>query len=505
MDERAAFRTIAQAIKRRYYLLVAIAAGVTLIAGVAAVIRPPVYQGTALLFIDQRFDSSQGFDISLRAGGPFSDHVMQTATGRPVLERACSGAYLDTPATSRFRCDATTLMPRVTANTVGSADWIAVNVTAASAAEAAALATAVARAMVDQNQVDIDRLLAHTRDYLNSELDRLSADIQTEQTTVAQLQGASGNQDAIASHQASLKLLQSQHLATYGRLQDLVIEENRLAESLKLDQAATPPVRPIDPDPLRYVGVGLVAGFCVALIVVLLVDRIDDRLFEAESLAVAAGTRLVIAVASRDSASLSRRSSNPYAMTRMSLLALHPDLARVLIVAASSRDQVRPVAIGLGTAAVRGGQKVLVLDPEAPTYVMEQQAGRNGSKMTVVSALADEVARLTEGELADPDDNYDLTIILTPPPDSHPAAVSLTSIGDIAVVVATAGATRFSDVKRTSEILRLAGIEVAAAILAVDTAKEVDAGSDWPELSAEPKLYEAVNQLRLPTWRGPGG
>ncbi len=519
MDERAAFRTIAHAIKRRYYLLVAIVAGLTLVAAVAAIVRQPIYQGTALLFVDQRFNSSQGFDISLQSGQPLSEHIIQSVTSRSVLVLACSGTYFDTPATSRFKCDATALANRVSANTVGSADWVAVNVTAGSAAQAAALADAVARATVDQNQADIDQLLASTRNYLNSELDRLSAEIQAEHATIARLQAASGNESAIVAHQATLKLLEDQHLATYNRIQELAIEETRLVESVKLSQLAVPSLKPVDPDPVRYLAVGLMAGLSVGLLVVLLVDRFDDRLFDTDGLSTAAGTRLVLAVAARDSASLSRRTSNPYAMARTSLLALHPELTKVLVVAASSRDRVRPVAAGLGTAAVKAGQTVLILDTDAPIHVMEQQSSRNGSRMKIVSAPSDGDGRFSDLALADSDGKFDLTVIVTAAPDSHPAAVSLARIGDVAIVVATAGATHFSDVKRTAETLRLGGIEVAGAILAIDSSKDSEAGQDGPRsrrplsdiagpqvLEVEPEpLPIAVNQARLPTWRGPGG
>jgi hypothetical protein len=45
---------------------------------VAAIVRPPVYQGTALLFVDERFNSSQGFDLALQAGELLSAHFIQT-------------------------------------------------------------------------------------------------------------------------------------------------------------------------------------------------------------------------------------------------------------------------------------------------------------------------------------------------------------------------------------------------------------------------------------------
>jgi capsular polysaccharide biosynthesis protein len=499
MDERAALKTIANAIKHRFYLLIAIVALFSLAAGAAAIIRPPVYQGTALLFVDERFNSSQGFDLALQAGELLSAHFIQTATSRPVLERACSGTY-----SVGFSCDAATLAPHVSAATVKGTNWIGVNVTADSAADAAALANAVARAMIDQNQADIDQLLAPTRDYLNAELKRLAPEIQAEQATIDKLQSqtAPGQQAAIAGEEANLSLLQSQYSATYAQSQNLVIEENRLAGSLTLVQAAVAPLKPFDPNPVLYLTVGVVAGLCTALVTVVVVDRYDDRLFDPEALSIAAGTRLVVAVTPRDTGSSSNRSSEPYALARANLLAQHPHLTKILVVAASSRERVRPVAAGLGMAGVKAGQRVLVVDAEANTYVMHQQSGRNGSMMTIVSAPAAGGTRIANEALADADGKYDLTIMSAPSPDSDPTAVSLARTADVAIVVATARATRFSDVKRTTETLRLAGIHVAACILASDSGKEVPASAAQPE----PELYEmAANQLRLPTWRGPGG
>jgi hypothetical protein len=116
-----------------------------------------------------------------------------------------------------------------------------------------------------------------------------------------------------------------------------------------------------------YLAVGVVAGLCIALLTVVLVDRFDDRLFDPEALSMAAGTRLVVAVTPRDSSSSSSASAEPYALARANLLAQHPHLTKVLVVAASSRDRVRTVAAGLGMAGVKAGQRVLLVDAEAST------------------------------------------------------------------------------------------------------------------------------------------
>ncbi len=505
MDERAALKTITNAVKHRLYVLIAIVALLTLGAGIAALVRPASYQGTALMFVDERFNSSQGFDLALQAGELLSAHFIQAATSRPVLERACSGTYFDTAAASTVPCDAATIGPHVSASTVKGTSWIGVSVTAVSATQSAILANAVAAAMIDQNKSDVDRLIGPTLDALNGELKTLSTQIQAEQATIDQIQKQTppGQQAPIAGHQANLSLLQTQYSATYAKSQDLLIEENQLGGSLTLVQPAIPPLKPYDPNLLIYLAVGLVAGLCVGLLAVVLLDRFDDRLFDAEALSLAAGTRLVVAVSPRDSGSLSDRPSDPFALARANLLAQHPHLTKILVVAASPHDRVRSVAAGLGMAGVKAGQKVLVVDAQASTYVMHQQSGRNGSKMTIVSAPTTGGTRIADEALADADGKYDLTIFSAPSPHQDPTAVSLARTADVAIVVATARATRFSDVKRTVETLRSAGIQIAASILATESVKEVEAGA--PE-QPEPELYEmAVNQLRLPTWRGPIG
>jgi Mrp family chromosome partitioning ATPase len=122
--------------------------------------------------------------------------------------------------------------------------------------------------------------------------------------------------------------------------------------------------------------------------------------------------------------------------------------------------------------------------------------------MTIVSAPADGDTRIANEALAEAEGKYDLTIMSAPSPDTDPTAVSLARLADVAIVVATARSTRIADVRRTAESLRLAGVQVAASILVSDSVKEVAPPvREQPEL----ELYEAINQWKLPTWRGPAG
>src|SRR5207247_10990473 len=100
------------------------------------------------------------------------------------------------------------------------------------------------------------------------------------------------------------------------------------------------------------------------------------------------------------------------------------------------------------------------------------------------------------------DDKDDRTSMSGASPDRGSTAVSLARTVDLAIVVATAKTTRASDVRRTAEALRLAGIQVVASIFATDAAKEAPAE---PETPAKEVYEVAANQYRLPTWRGPTG
>lgn len=502
MDERAALRTIGNAIKHRRYVLLGIVAAFTLAAGALSVVRPPTYQGTALLFVDERVNTSQGIDLALQAGQLLSAHFIQTATSQSVLTRACSGAYFDTPETSGYGCAASALATRVSASTVRGTDWIGVSVTSRSAPEAAALANAVAHAMLDQNAADIAAQFAPNEDATTARLKDLQKQISAVETAIDEAQRSTppGQVAPIAGQQAQLSLLQSEYATDYTTLQKLIGDQNSLTASLTLEQGAAVPGKPIDPDLLRYLAVGLAAGLCVALAVVVLLDRFDDRIFEADALAQAAGTRLVVAISQKESGTAAARAIDAFVLTRANLLAQHPQTRKLLVVAASPRDRVRTVAAGLGMAAVRSGQRVLVIDAEANKYVMQKQTGKNGSTMTIVTAPPGDDEGI--GDEGDRDGRYDLTVMSAPSPDHDPTAVTAARTADVAIVVATARSTRFGDVRRTVDTLRLAGIQVVASVLTVDAGREAAP----PAEAAPTDLYEiAVNQWRLPTWRGPGG
>jgi Mrp family chromosome partitioning ATPase len=140
----------------------------------------------------------------------------------------------------------------------------------------------------------------------------------------------------------------------------------------------------------------------------------------------------------------------------------------VLVTAASHRDRTDAVAAGLGAVAAEAGQRVVVVQsdgqsPERPALPTSSAGG-----LTTVTAPAQNGASLAatvlevRREVASPDT---FVVVAVPSPDSSPSAFLLGRTAKRAVVVATAGVTRVQDARRSAELLRYSGVEVAAAIL----------------------------------------
>src|SRR2546430_17581424 len=100
MDERAALRTLAHAIRQRLYLFIAVVAALTVVAGVAATVRPASYPGTAALFVAQPLASSDAFAAPLPGGQPPRHHSIRKAANRGGPARAGSGSCFRRSATS---------------------------------------------------------------------------------------------------------------------------------------------------------------------------------------------------------------------------------------------------------------------------------------------------------------------------------------------------------------------------------------------------------------------
>lgn len=223
--------------------------------------RPPTYQATALLSLDVTQNVSQGIDVALQADQFQSQRYVQLATSRSVLDKACVAA--------KVGCDSTSLAQRVSATNSRTTGIIQISVTARSASEAASLSNAVAQQVLAQTRTQIDALFDPTRQYLQNDLkqqeeDRVQA-IRNQLTAVQRIvatEGSIANQSAPLL--AELTQAQSQETATYTKLEDHDLQKSRVVNALSLQQSATPPPKPIDPNPPPYVLGGFVWDSCSA-------------------------------------------------------------------------------------------------------------------------------------------------------------------------------------------------------------------------------------------------
>jgi capsular polysaccharide biosynthesis protein len=429
-------KTIGGALRHRRVLIAVIVLGCVGLAGVLSVVRTRTYEASALLYVDERHNSSQGFDLALQAGELLSHHYIEMATSRQVLESACANSDVAALATNP-PCSAGVLAAQVRAGTVKGTSLIAVTAVARSPEAAAAIANAVANSLVGQDAQQVDQLLKPTRDYLDAELKRLDAAISGAREALA---NSPPNSPKAAAEQAHLNQLQSEHNVDYARRQDLAVEQFRLTGNLSVIQPAAPPAKPVDPDPMRYLAAGLAAGLVLALLIALVVEYLDDRLLEPDQLGRAVGTDLVMWVPKTER---QRDGLVPYALAHANLLAHQRPFERLLITGATARDPADAVAWDLAAAAADAGQTVAVI----PTTMLEGVL-RPGPELTVIAA---------------------------PSPETSSRVVKLAASGGPAIVVATAGATRFREAQRTAELLRHAGAQVVAAVL---VSRVADRGSN---------------------------
>jgi uncharacterized protein involved in exopolysaccharide biosynthesis len=369
--------------------LVAIAA-----AGLLAAFMPPTYEATAQIALDEQQEAGLGFDLALQADQYLTQRYVAMATSRPVLERACVQVGRG--------CDPAVLATRVTAQPARAAGVISISVRDRDGGRAARLANAVAQQVVAQNRAQATAGTAPTRDYLKGQLDQL----RREQDAVeSRLAGAPASGQAALL--AQLTQAQQQYNATYGRLQDLDVQQARLSSALLVRQAAQPPPRPADPDLVRYVLVAAALGVSAGLLLALLVDRLDRRVRDAADLAAAAGADVVLDADPRTAA------------TECCALLLQvggrqaPEA--ILVVAASRGDAVDVVRDELVRAANAAGQPMIVAAAAAPA--------------------------------------------------AEPRTLVLARSAGAVVLVATRGRTAAEDARRTARLLRRAGAEVEAAVL----------------------------------------
>ena len=463
-------KTIGQALTHFHWLLW----GTALLAGTlafgATYVRHPTYEATATLTLYEATDTSQGFDLALQADQYLTQRFIALATSRPVLEQVC--------ATEGGPCDPVALSKRVQATTPRATGQISITASGSSPARAARLANDVANELVGRNRAEVDAAMSPQRTYLQNQLASIDGSINATQEQIQQIQNALRTDASIANGLApllsKLGLLQGQYANTYTKLQDLDVVAAQRAATLSLYEPAVAPSHPADPDPVRYVGVGVVGGLIVGFLLALLAERFRDRIDDGTELADATGCSIVLDLGGRADPT----TAGPYGfLAQASLQARQRDGRSLLLVAASAEESLDGVAETLARAAAQMHRRVLIIRAAGSTNGLARREIPAGDGTSPGVPMKPEVSsggvvvapRPTvtggNGHASWNHDGFDLIIHCALPPMADPSMRWARPAGDSAILVATRGSTRFSEAGRTAAHLRHLGVETAAAIL----------------------------------------
>src|SRR5439155_13736508 len=132
--------TVGRALRTRLWLILLLPLAAALAAYEISTVRPPVYEATALVSIDESQDASQGFDVAMQADQFLTQRFITLGTSREVLQAVCSK--------ERRGCTPTTLAKQVRVTTPRATAQLEILADASSPSTAARLANEVADALI---------------------------------------------------------------------------------------------------------------------------------------------------------------------------------------------------------------------------------------------------------------------------------------------------------------------------------------------------------------------
>lgn len=254
------------------------------------------------------------------------------------------------------------------------------------------------------------------------------------------------------------------------------------------------PTAPISPDLRLILATGLLLGLLLGLLYAVGRQLIRPRVTSVAELRGVRGASTVpvlgavAAPRADERAPISATSSDEYRTLSLHL-GMPGSALRVLAVAGAGRgDGASAVARGIAAAAAERSGRVLLIDADLRRPVAARpviglaevlqgtsslpDALQQGDGFTLLSAgspsidpgalVASDAIRQLFGGFAD---RFDLVVVDAPAVLSGPDALGLFRIADGAVLVVRGGVTRASDLSRSLESARLAGITIAGLVL----------------------------------------
>jgi capsular polysaccharide biosynthesis protein len=442
--------TIGRALRTKLWLIVLLALGAGVVAYEASLVRPQVYEASTLVSIDESQSTTQGFDVAMQADQFLAQRFISLGTSREVLQDVCAK---EGPA-----CNPSALGRQVRVTTPQATAQLLIVADASAPSTAARLANETADALIARNRAQVDQRMAAQVALLQGQLAQLGVQLNQalQQASAAEKAGQSN-----ATTVAQLSFVQTEYSSTYQRLQDLQVRRTQQADVLSIEQRAARPGKPVDPDPVRYVLVGLAGGLLAGVLVALVAEGTRTRIGRSSDLAEVAGTDIVIDFGRE----LLPGAGRPYAfLARVSLADGEEPAGQplaLLLVGSTVWERVNEVGKELASSVAASGRRVLVLLAPTPRGGWLRRKQDNSSSKILVEP---------DGSNGQPvprwsGDEVDLVIHCSLPPMLDPSSTWLGATPERAILVATKGVTRFGQARRTAETLERVGVQVVASIL----------------------------------------
>jgi len=201
--------TIGRALRSKLWLILLLALASGLAAYEASLLRPHVYEASALLSIDESQTSSQGFDVAMQADQFLAQRFISLGTSREVLQAVC--------ASEPSGCNPVTLARQIRVTTPQSTAQLLIIADASSPSTAARLANEVATALIARNRSQVDQQMGPQLTLLQNQLQTLSAQL-SQATLQAAADERAGKSNALAVAQLSFR--QAQYSSTFQLLRE---------------------------------------------------------------------------------------------------------------------------------------------------------------------------------------------------------------------------------------------------------------------------------------------
>jgi len=339
-------------------------------------LQRPVYRATALLVIDQRAAGQDNYSDLLASNQLVT--IYEGLIPQPVvLQQAANGTS---------GVSAADLAAKLHVSALTGAPVIQIQVDDPSRTRAAMLANAVARAFIAVEQETSRSELAHAQQQINQQLEQTTAEIDSLNRQISDLQSKDGSSSDLQTLQNQLNAAQATRAAEQNASGQLVVQYLNSSNTIRLFQPATPPVTPDHPNPLLDSVDAAAIALALAIGIVVLLEVVDDRIRSAddvqESLGLATITSIEDASAEKRPASLRwRRRRSPASPTTLkrdsrlieglrilrklpSFSSVDKPLGTILVTSPTRGDGRTTMAINVGIALAHVGKRVLVVDAD---------------------------------------------------------------------------------------------------------------------------------------------